>query len=198
MHSQYGEEKIILDYFKDFQGRFLDVGAYDGKTFSNTYALAERGWEGVLVEASPQCFVQMMKSVMLQSPKMKLMCAAVDVRQGCAKFYDSGGAVATLKKEHMEKWKANQGDFREIYVATVTPLALLKILPGPYHFISLDIEGNSVNVLAAIPNLKELGVKLFCVEALQTEYEEVEHLFSVWGYVLHAETPENRLYRVAE
>ena len=129
MHSQYGEEKIILDYFKDFQGRFLDVGAYDGKTFSNTYALAERGWEGVLVEASPQCFVQMTKCVSFKG--VSLVCAAMDVRQGCAKFYDSGGAVATLKKEHMEKWKANQGDFREIYVATVHPWHFSRLCPDP-------------------------------------------------------------------
>jgi len=42
MHSQY-EEEIILEYFKDqnpIDLSFLDIGANDGITFSNTHQLA--------------------------------------------------------------------------------------------------------------------------------------------------------------
>ena len=55
-YSQHGEQAIILDYFEKQgiqQGRFLDIGANDGITFSNSYALVIRDWKGVAVEASP-------------------------------------------------------------------------------------------------------------------------------------------------
>ena len=41
MYSQNQEEKYILKHFKDKQGTFLDLGAYDGKELSNTRALVE-------------------------------------------------------------------------------------------------------------------------------------------------------------
>jgi hypothetical protein len=52
--SQNREDDYILAYFGDFVGRFLDVGAMDGITISNTYALAQKGWKGVCVEPDPQ------------------------------------------------------------------------------------------------------------------------------------------------
>ena len=43
MYSQNQEEQIILDYFNDVKvGHVLDIGANDGKTFSNSLALIER------------------------------------------------------------------------------------------------------------------------------------------------------------
>ena len=36
MYSQRDEELHILGYFGDKVGRFIDIGAYDGKSFSNT------------------------------------------------------------------------------------------------------------------------------------------------------------------
>jgi hypothetical protein len=52
-YSQHGEQEVILKYFAGTQGTFLDIGANDGVTFSNTYALQLMGWRGVLVDASP-------------------------------------------------------------------------------------------------------------------------------------------------
>lgn len=34
-------------------GRFLDIGAHDGVTFSSTRALLLNGWSGVYVEPDP-------------------------------------------------------------------------------------------------------------------------------------------------
>jgi hypothetical protein len=52
MHSQNDEERHILDAFREGpEGNFLDIGAYDRITLSNTYCLALKGWSGVCVEA---------------------------------------------------------------------------------------------------------------------------------------------------
>jgi hypothetical protein len=54
-YSQNDEERVINGVLDD-AGDFLDVGAFDGKLFSNTLKLYERGWGGVLVEPSPKAF----------------------------------------------------------------------------------------------------------------------------------------------
>jgi len=59
MYSQNNEEQIILNYLGDSTGHFLDIGAFDGITFSNTYELVKRGWTGVMVEASPRTFIKL-------------------------------------------------------------------------------------------------------------------------------------------
>ena len=62
MYSQNDEEKIILDLLKDQPvGRLLDIGAFDGKTFSNSLALFEKGWSGVVVEPNPESLVALIK-----------------------------------------------------------------------------------------------------------------------------------------
>ncbi len=53
--AQHGEDLVVWRFFNGRRdGVFLDVGAYDGVSFSNTLALEELGWTGVLVEANPQ------------------------------------------------------------------------------------------------------------------------------------------------
>ena len=55
-YSQNNEQDIIMQYFIGNRGTFLDIGANDGVTLSNTYALQQAGWGGVLVEPSEEAF----------------------------------------------------------------------------------------------------------------------------------------------
>ena len=195
MPSQYREDEIIHEHFGERTGRFLDIGAYDGKTFSNTEALVQGGWEGVMVEASPQCFV-LLQSGYRANPDVKCVCCAMGTSVGLTLFYDSAGAVASLHKSHMEKWAADQKDFMEIYVPIIRPNDLLRTLPGPYHFISLDIEGSSIDVLALFPDFQELGTELICVEVMgSAETQRAHHIMRNWGYKPWQSTEENWLYR---
>lgn len=193
--SQANEEEIILEFFKGREtGRFLDIGAYDGKTFSNTFALAEKGWKGVCVEASPQCFTQLQKTHR-GNKNVELVCCAIGIKSRLSVFYDSGGAVASLSKTHMEKWKEDQKDFMEIYIVQVDVQQLLQLFPTPFHFISLDIEGESLDVLACFPDLRELGTELICVEALDVEQASVDEIMKTWGFALYVRAGENLFYR---
>lgn len=63
MYSQNQEEKYILNHFKDKQGTFLDLGAYNGKELSNSRALVELGWAGCCVEPHPTICAELEKTV---------------------------------------------------------------------------------------------------------------------------------------
>ena len=54
-YSQDGQSKVIDEIFKGkVCGTFVEVGAADGKVFSNTlYHEVSRAWRGILVEPNP-------------------------------------------------------------------------------------------------------------------------------------------------
>lgn len=61
-YSQCGQDKIIHEnYFRNHKsGTFVDIGAHDGVTFSNTYFFEkELGWSGICVEPIPEVFAQL-------------------------------------------------------------------------------------------------------------------------------------------
>lgn len=62
--SQLGQDKIVDDYFHGKRGGvFVDIGAYDGVTFSNTLMLErDRGWRGICIEPLPDIYAQLRKN----------------------------------------------------------------------------------------------------------------------------------------
>ena len=49
--AQFGEDRVLWRVFRGRPtGFFIEVGAYDGVTLSNTYFLEQMGWSGMLVE----------------------------------------------------------------------------------------------------------------------------------------------------
>ena len=62
-YSQFEEQDHILRTFAglDSPGRFLDIGSWDPITFSNTRALVEMGWSGVMIEPSPGPFLEILR-----------------------------------------------------------------------------------------------------------------------------------------
>lgn len=61
MYSQYFEEQYILAALEGEPGRFLDIGGYHPTDKSNTRALVELGWTGVIVEPSPGPFINLLR-----------------------------------------------------------------------------------------------------------------------------------------
>jgi hypothetical protein len=117
MFSQNSEESHILNHFSDnHTGRFLDIGTFDGRTFSNTHALALTGWSGVCVEPSPLPFSAAM-TLYRDRPDIKLVNAAMSYKEtGLVEFADSNGdAISTTSASHEERWKKIV-TFQHIYV----------------------------------------------------------------------------------
>lgn len=63
MSYSYGSEDEFLKNFfgPEYQGTFLDIGANDGLTMSNTRALVDRGWRGYMIEPDPRSFAALQK-----------------------------------------------------------------------------------------------------------------------------------------
>ena len=196
MYSQYDEEVKILEYFGKSFGRFLDVGAHNGKSLSNTYQLGLNGWSGVVVEPCPMLVQPLLDN--LRGMNVRVVNAAIGVTRSLSSFKISGTSFgATLVDANVEKWKKDLV-FTEIWVAPITWAVLFQTFPPPYDFISIDCEGMSevlAETLAEHYGVGDLGVRAMCVEKDPGDHGELEHMMTVrLGLRKYHETIENLIY----
>ena len=133
-HSQNGEQQIILDYFKDrYNGRFLDIGANDGITLSNVYALALKGWGGAMCEPSPKAFYLLQRNYK-ELPQVTLLNIAIGVKSGRYLLKESNShlvkgdnnnisLLSTFEQSEVDRWKGTQ-IFTEVEEETTRFLCL--------------------------------------------------------------------------
>lgn len=182
MYSQNNEEQVILDYFKDFSGSLLDIGANDGVTFSNSLALIERGWYASLVEPSPSAFSKL-SQLHSDNPKVKVYQFAIGATTEDVVLHvndphipNDDSLLATTKASEMNRWGALK--FNETKVEQYT---FKDAFEGQkFDFITIDAEGVDIEILQQI-NLAEVGCKLLCVEHNGKKIEEYRDYCAKYG-----------------
>jgi FkbM family methyltransferase len=202
-YSQNDEEIRILRYFDGFVGTFLDLGANDGKTLSNTYRLAEKGWKGTLVEASPTVFKRL-KANLGSNPNMQLLNYAAGDKDGEAVLHDSGelmgmgdtGLVSTINESELEKWTPETMKFNKFIVPVRTFDTILKESKiKEFDFISIDIEGCEEIVVPQM-NFPKLGAKMVIIEASGEREDFFNKIMSASGFRLVHKNAENLFYQL--
>lgn len=197
-YSQNNEEEVILKYFEGKTGAFLDIGANDGITFSNTRALAERGWKGVLVEPSPKAFDKLWY---LYEKHKGIYCYdyAIGNKNGKAFLQESGplcsandiGLVSTFHNSEMDRFKRTV-KYEPVEVKIYKWKTFLNRLTiKEFDFISADCEGSELDIL---PDMDLSKTQMICLEwnskpELKTEYEKY-----LEGFKLIYTSAENLIY----
>ena len=171
-----GEQGALLKYFgEEYQGAFLDIGAWTGYEFSNTRKLVELGWRGVMVEASPYCFNILRENLDEYSDKVHFLNVAIcpeDNHPGFLRFHETADAVSTSSDENMEVWKDTKhhnefkaGKFRKIYTGTASYLQICEAFGFSWDFVNIDTEGSSVPIMMDIlKHARGEFPKVICVE----------------------------------
>ncbi len=165
-YSQNCEEEHIARIVGRQPGRFLEIGAYNPKLFSNTRALFEAGWSGVMVEASPGPFMDLLIEYG-NCDRIKLVCAAVTVssaRSAFVKFYHSEAGVGTSNEAHYQKWRDKTAFDGTFYAASLDIHDLIFSEFGrDYDFVNIDVEGESADLFLKALQY-DLFPKCYCVE----------------------------------
>lgn len=192
--SQRGEQAVILRLLDGRSGRFLDIGANDGRTFSNTYALALRGWSGLCIEPSPRAFVALRE---IYREKMDIACmhaAVTDRSEEPVKLWDFvDSLVSTCVAAERDKWEFVAGKPTEIDVPSVDVKWICDHYAGTFEMVSIDAEGWSWPILERCP-LEAWMTKLVVVEYGDRLAEIVDMIVQRQGFVLHMMTPENLVF----
>ncbi len=82
VYSQNGEDGALAKLFEVVRldsGYFVEFGAWDGCYLSNTFALAEKGWHGCLIEGEPQRFEDLILGN--SNPRVVKVCKFVETER---------------------------------------------------------------------------------------------------------------------
>jgi len=194
-YSQNAEEGVINSLFGN-RGRFLDIGAFDGKHFSNTLRLYERGWNGVLVEPSPKCFIALQNQYKDAGDRIVLYNKALAKTIGEVDFYEANGdAVSTTEVGHKEVWeKGSKSKFTKIKVETITFNKIFDECGTDFGFVNIDTEGTNLEVLKSYP-FERCNPMVICIE-YDYKQKEVLSIVKPYGFRSVYESGENLvLYR---
>jgi len=190
MHSQRDEEKHILEYFKEYKGTFIDIGAFHPTKFSNTRALYENGWKGILIDASPTVYPAIEEEY--KDTDIETYNIAIADYSGEIDLYDSkGDALSSTDKNHVDKWvKGYDCSFDKITVPclTITDL-ILKSKHDHFDFIDIDIENDQMG-FDILRQFDLNGCKVICIECEPIMRKEIQ-LFT--GFKVLYESAENLL-----
>jgi FkbM family methyltransferase len=147
--AQHGEDKQLAKHFdRKKDGFYVEVGAFDGVEFSNTYYFEQIGWTGVLIEADPVVADKCRKN---RTGSQVVNCAAVapgteaevelDVVEG-AEYFSS----RCFKPEVF--YKENLPPVHKILVPARTLDAMLEQCNVTrIDFLTIDVEGFEYDVL---------------------------------------------------
>lgn len=162
MSTQYGEDLYILEHFAARAGRFLDVGAGDGLTWSNTKPLLDAGWSGVMVEPALSQLRWLIENHG-ENPRVEIIPGFLHPSMGWWHFFDSRdySTANAIHRRKIEQHSEGVVAFRERRAPSLTWRGLLNDYPGPYQFLNIDVEGPNLAVLCAAP-LEQF--EMVCVE----------------------------------
>lgn len=187
--SQSGEERLYMQNFmpNNRAGTFVEIGALDGHTFSNTRVLNKcHGWNGLLVEANLNNYEQLL--LKMDRPNVKVIHSAVcESPETWANFTKDGGAVAadmSLVSKHFQRRWAHLNHPTRTQRVPCAPMSTL--LHGYEHvdFFSLDVEGAEFAVVNTI-DFSAITIDTFCVELDHHDVEKdqrVVRLLEQKGY----------------
>ena len=193
-YSQSGEQAIILKalgYQPGFNGvaeiiaggpltgKFLDIGAWHPKTFSNTRALYELGWSGVMVEPSPGPMRDLLKEYG-RDGRITLIQALISLNhRTLALLHVTDDALSTTDEGLRKAWGERGGYFGKLWVPQV-PLG--QLLSGdPFDFINIDAEGQSGKLFLEVLYLGTPMPQCICVEH-DGSAEEMREVGKKCGY----------------
>lgn len=171
-YSQNAEDLLILNYFGNFKGTLLEIGANDGQTLSNSLLLIENGWNAHLIEPGRKVFDKLY--VLHEfNERVKMYNYGIGYHSETVKFYESGahvlngsdlGLVSSIGYAETERWRKSGVQFDECEIQLNTFADFYKFCSSEiFDFISIDAEGLDWEILQQI-NLTDVGCKALCIE----------------------------------
>ncbi len=184
-YSQIGQDKEIVHFFGGKkEGYFVEIGAYDGKTLSNTLALErELKWNGICVEPLPQRFKQVLEN---RNPELctSFNYALDSIGNQTVKF--SCFEMESGIKERIDKYQfvVEQGTEIEVQTQTLNWILEQAKAPRVIDYLSLDVEGNELEVLKGC-DLNKWIFRYITVEHnwVEPKRTQIREYLESYGYI---------------
>lgn len=168
-YSQYGQDKYLIEDIFENQstGYYVDIGANDGISLSNTKKLEEIGWEGICIEPNPKVFQELLKNrnclcydIAISDTDDILDFLSIEgyseMLSGILENYD------TRHLNRIDNELINYGGKKEIIKVCSRRFSDI-IDKKDIDYVSIDVEGSELKILKSI-DFNKHNIKCFSVE----------------------------------
>lgn len=150
--TQSGELRAIKKYItRDSSPYFVDVGAHDGTSISNSAFFAKKGWTGLLFEPMPGPYSQLSEKYK-NSHNVRCLNIACSDKKGIEDFFigsdGAEGMLGTLCKDNNEWFKrARSEESIKVKVDIISDQLMENNFPNDFTLLLIDTEGMDYEVL---------------------------------------------------
>lgn len=171
--------KRILEYIGNIEnGFYIEAGAYDGILQSNTKFLEEElNWTGILIEPSPQVFLDLEKNRPNNININKCLVASNYSDLTISGSFDNGPMSSVGNMRYLENAKLINVPCEPLS-KTLDYLDIQKI-----DFMTIDTEGYELFVLDGL-NLNKYRPTYLLVEIYETDKEIIINYLTKFNYIL--------------
>ena len=189
--SQYGQDMVVAELLPHRNGTFLDIGAFDGMSFSNSFYLEKHlGWTGVCVEPNPVQFGRLRECRSCHCEQAAVVARAMDEMEFTVLAGEGAmlsglcSVVSGEKASRIERMiAAGRTQPEKVSVSCRTVLEVLRNASlTKVDFISLDIEGGELEIVNSL-DFDQMGTSVIAVEANNRGRELAARLKS-WNFDL--------------
>jgi FkbM family methyltransferase len=193
--SQFGQDALVGDIlFKGKPGIFVDVGARDGVTISNTLYLERKfGWTGIAIEPHPDLFAKLARRRRCDCRNVAASAAAAEGLE-FVKFleepFGNSGLLSTFRdRERLKQIR------HEIISVPCKPLSEiigdLKVI----HYLDIDVEGHEFEVLKGI-DFSRVEIRVIGLEVSEDapNCEDIDRYLHGKGFYPFAQLHSDRFY----
>ena len=179
-YSQFNQDQFVYNkYFQNKNnGYFVDIGAHDGVTFSNSKFFEDLGWDGVCIEPNPIVF-----SLLESNRNCKCVEKAISDSKKISQFFqiiDGPDMLSGLVDEFTDTGihRINQ-ELKDAvdgfdYINVECDLFENIVSQNHIDFLSLDTEGNEMKILQSIDFEK------FNIDVITLENNEYDNKFQLY------------------
>lgn len=188
--SQLSEDRHLMLFFQNYcNGVYVELGALDGLTYSNTYVFHKAlNWKGILVELSPKNYEKLKQN---RPNEIELLNAAVCSQKSVVHFIEAnavGGVWEFTAEKFREAWWGKHTKIQDATPIQCLPLSQIFSKFSNNFFadiLSLDVEGSELDVLNSI-DFKAAAFGVILVESDSMNISKnvaVRNLLSKKGYI---------------
>lgn len=198
-YSQLGQDLNVLNFYANKKnGFYIEIGANDGITLSNTYLLATRyNWKGICVEPNPKNFNLLCKN----RPYAACCSNAVYIESNKEVIFDIALSNHLLSgiSTHIDHLKGIVDNNKtQIIVKTITLNDLLEKYNAPLFidYMSLDTEGSELEILKSV-DLTKYIFGLIDIEHnfIEPRRSQIRELLESNGYIFVKENKWDDCYK---
>jgi len=157
--------QIYLDYFGyKTDGVFVEVGAYDGYNFSNTWGLARAGWKGFYIEPIQEYVQACMNNH--KGHNVSVIQKAVGNFSGTVRM-QIAGTLSTYDDFYIKSsvWGSQyKNNTVEVDIDTLDNILLTRVIHDEIDVLVIDTEGSELKVLEGF-DLEYWRPKMVIIEA---------------------------------